>query len=503
MSDRLHGAQMTCPVVLDRTSKAWEALRPGPVYDIDTGAHLIDIDADVIAEAERTTALMVELGIPIPIDYGHAIQRASGGEPAKTYGRVLGASRSDDGKLLIDVDLTDGGRELLSGSEGAYWVSPAFGSGPLHHPETGERLADRYIESHTITPIPRQNALNGIALSKGPTPPAMLARFASDDETYAFRRGLEEAAAKAINDAYGHAPQYLSLRGWQSEDRDAESGTFGASYYYGEPERHWLFQLDWSRDVSGAVTASNPVPAVERTIIEPMTTQEQAARAVSLSKEDCMSMQTMDVTALVAPLDAGVELSKADPVSVEVPPEAAKVLEGAIVLAKQHREALDKARKDLADAEKRATAAESAAAVAGEAGVQLSKLRERLDGLEAYKAQVEAEKAEAAKLALAREQVRPLIEDGSIPEGAEERMVSTAIALGKDAFAEHIKGSRAAGLFKPGTFSPMAPGRPVGASGAPDDAGRAAAFEARIVELSKEKKISRGQAAALLLAGGA
>lgn len=488
---------MTCPVVLDRTSKAWEALRPGPVYDMDTGEHLIDLTPDKIEAARAALAMMRERGIGVPFDYAHAIQRNRNGEPAKTYGTVADVSVDEAGKLLVVPDLTSGGAALLDGSEGAYWLSPAFGAGPLHDPETGEVLAPLYIESITITPTPRQNGLAGIALSKDVTPPAMLARLNSLDEIHAFREGMEAAAAKAISATFGHSPEYLSVRQWEGD----EGGTMGVSYYFGEPERHWLMQLDWSRDEAGVVTASNPVEAVERTIIEPkQVNTEPAPVAVSLAKEGGLHMQTVDITALVAPLDAGVELSKAKQVSIEVPDEAAEVLEKAVALSRDLRSNLDEAKQGQAAAVARATKAEAKAELAEDAGIQLAKANERIEALEAKQAEADAKAAQLAKEKVAAEQVDALIGDGSLHLSKRDGWVNRALTLGREGFDALVADFREDGTLKAGKHAPSVIDRPAGASvGKADAKAEAAALNDRITALSKERSISRGEAMQLIL----
>lgn len=499
MSDRFHGAQVTCPVALDRTSKTWQALRPGPVYDIDTGAHLIDLDPASIVRDRDTLALMQSKGIPIPIDYGHAIQRTRTGEPVKTYGKIVDAAIDDDGRLVVTPDLTEAGRALLDGSEGAYWLSPAYGAGPLHDPETGERLADRYIESITITPTPRQNRLEGISLSKGSTSPAMLARFNNDREAKAFHEALQAAVADTVRRTHGHSPNYISIRMWEGD----ESGTVGASYWTDEPEMSWLWLMDWTRDESGTVTASNPRMAEERIVFEPKDDTEQAARAVSLSKEVGMALQTVDVTALVARLGNGAELSKTSPVTIEVPAEAAKVLEGAIELSRQQTKALDEAKGAAQAAEARAIKAEAQAEAAAGDSIQLAKAEERIAALEAKQAEAEAKAAELAKAQEAAEQVDALVGDGSVHLSKRAKWLERAVSLGREGFDALVSDLRDDGTLRAGKHAPMVLDRGAGANvGQPDGKAQAALAESKIIELAKAEGITRIDAVRRLMKTG-
>jgi phage I-like protein len=147
--------------------KPVQLLRVGPLYDLDTGAHVLDVTDDLCASIAATASAV---GYSLPIDHGHSLYRAqSAGEAhdgVPLFGRIVALEHVPGAGLFGVPEWTESGRSMLSASPGLLYLSPTI-LGQAHDPATGAALPGRALHSVSLTPTPRQNNLETLALSRG------------------------------------------------------------------------------------------------------------------------------------------------------------------------------------------------------------------------------------------------------------------------------------------------------------------------------------------------
>jgi len=174
-------------------------LRPGPVYDPKSGELVIDITdelcRDVVAGFEALGGRWT-----VPFDLDHGLQRGKTPEEKQTYGAALGFEYREGEGVFAKPALNAQGTSLLGNNPDTYFISPVIHPRPLHDPDTGERIAEAWVESLSFTGLPRQTRLAPAALSRAglgedARPMLLLARFESADE---HRQRLANAVRKLL-----------------------------------------------------------------------------------------------------------------------------------------------------------------------------------------------------------------------------------------------------------------------------------------------------------------
>ena len=146
-----------------------QLLRVGPLHDLDTGAHVLDVTDELCAAIAATAAAT---GFGLPIDHGHALYRAQSAGQAHDsiplYGRIVALEHVPGVGLMGVPEWTEAGRAMLAASPGLLYLSPTI-LGQAHDPATGVALPGRALHSVSLTPTPRQDRLETLALSRGDT----------------------------------------------------------------------------------------------------------------------------------------------------------------------------------------------------------------------------------------------------------------------------------------------------------------------------------------------
>ena len=156
-------------------NKDLHVLRPGTLYDLDSGEMVMNMTEDSAREIARTTNLMIQSGHAVPISFEHGIeggQRGQNGADRRPYGMILGVYYDEHrrgiyarkqwtklGKSLLLDSMTEDGRTAVR-------VSPRVIMKPAYHPSTGERLGESYMDVISLTTLPRQDRMEPVALSR-------------------------------------------------------------------------------------------------------------------------------------------------------------------------------------------------------------------------------------------------------------------------------------------------------------------------------------------------
>lgn len=144
--------------------KVAQLMRVGPLHDAYTGAHLLDVTDELLASIVTAAGA----GFSIPIDYAHALYGAqAGGTDAAAvplYGRVTALEHRPGDGLYGVPEYTAAGAAMLSANPGLLFFSPTL-VGTMHDPATGKPLG-RGLHSVSLTPTPRQNNIDSLALSR-------------------------------------------------------------------------------------------------------------------------------------------------------------------------------------------------------------------------------------------------------------------------------------------------------------------------------------------------
>lgn len=161
----------------DDGTRTLHVLRRGPLYDVDSGSMLLDVDADMVSAIVANGNALIAAGQTIPVSVEHGIERGQRGDKDAdrlAYGSVLGFEERD-GEVYARVRYTAEGREYLArqvtgvrgaeGEETAVYVSPRV-MADFAHPDTGESMG-RVIDVVSLTTGPRQNRMRPVELSRG------------------------------------------------------------------------------------------------------------------------------------------------------------------------------------------------------------------------------------------------------------------------------------------------------------------------------------------------
>lgn len=144
--------------------KVAQLMRVGPLHDAYTGAHLLDVTDDLLASIVTAAGA----GFSIPIDYSHALYGAqAGGTDAASvplFGRVTALEHRPGDGLYGVPEYTAAGAAMLTANPGLLFFSPTL-VGTMHDPATGKPLG-RGLHSVSLTPTPRQDSLDSLALSR-------------------------------------------------------------------------------------------------------------------------------------------------------------------------------------------------------------------------------------------------------------------------------------------------------------------------------------------------
>ena len=144
--------------------KVAQLMRVGPLHDAYTGAHLLDVTDDLLASIVAASGA----GFSIPIDYSHALYGAqAGGTDAASvplFGRVTALEHRPGDGLYGVPEYTAAGAAMLTANPGLLFFSPTL-VGTMHDPATGKPLG-RGLHSVSLTPTPRQDSLDSLALSR-------------------------------------------------------------------------------------------------------------------------------------------------------------------------------------------------------------------------------------------------------------------------------------------------------------------------------------------------
>lgn len=426
----------SAPADVSTDATLWEAARLGSVYDMDTGKHVIDIDAAMYADIEKAFAVQKECGVSVPFDLKHGMSR---GGDQRSYGDVTSII-SEGGLLKLGHAVNELGTELVK--SGGMKLSPTL-RGPFYHPSTGEFVSDTYMESCAITPHPMQDQISAVELGKG-MPRRMLAKFDTSIEVEEFDSRLRLAALALTKKSGYPEAEWVNLREWRGD----ESGQLVVSFWADGDEQTFLL-MDWVRD-GDAVTVSSARPAKQ--VTEYVESKEPTSPiTVTLAKTKGANMRKYDFTVLLsaciaADSGAGVELSKPDIFEAELPNALADAL-GAVV------ERINAQSVELAKANALAVSATADAANSVELSKQVGTLSAELkaiqderaiDKLNAEADAWAAELGKAGRIFEGRVNAEGIVEDDTRPTWA-----GLYKQLGKDAAVKFADETRAAKSFKP------------------------------------------------------
>lgn len=142
-----------------------QLMRVGPLHDAYTGDELLTVTDEMLAAMVAAASVA---GYSLPIDHGHALYaaQASGADHAdvRLYGRIVSLEHRPGVGLFGLPEWTPAGVELLRSQPGLLYFSPTI-VGTMHDPATGRPLG-RGLHSVSLTPTPRQDRIDSLALSR-------------------------------------------------------------------------------------------------------------------------------------------------------------------------------------------------------------------------------------------------------------------------------------------------------------------------------------------------
>jgi hypothetical protein len=155
--------------------KDLHVMRLGPLYDLDSGEMVLNLNEESAREIARTTQRMIEAGHVVPISFEHGIeggQRGQDGSDRRPYGQIEAVYYDEQrrgiyarkgwtklGKSLLVAAMTEDGKTAMR-------ISPRVKMRPAYHPATGERLGESYMDVVSLTTLPRQDSMEAVALSR-------------------------------------------------------------------------------------------------------------------------------------------------------------------------------------------------------------------------------------------------------------------------------------------------------------------------------------------------
>lgn len=162
------------------TPRPVHVMRPGPLYDPDSGELLFDLTVDDLARIAASTNAYMAAGYTIPLSFNHGIEEGQYGLPLdhidqRVYGEARRFYMRDD-RLYADVVLTQHGWAFLSpqrtgevgptgGEATALYISPRVRFDGVTDPNTGAALGT-VLDVISLTPTPRQNRMRPVELSR-------------------------------------------------------------------------------------------------------------------------------------------------------------------------------------------------------------------------------------------------------------------------------------------------------------------------------------------------
>lgn len=163
----------------DDGTRVVHVLRRGPLYDVDSGDFLMDVDDATVAAIVENGNALIAAGQRMPVSREHGIERGQrGADTADTraYGSIV--EFINRGDVYARVRWSELGRGYLAeqrtgvrgaqGEETAVYISPRV-MARFAHPDTGENLG-RVVDVITLTTGPRQNRMAPVELSRSTEP---------------------------------------------------------------------------------------------------------------------------------------------------------------------------------------------------------------------------------------------------------------------------------------------------------------------------------------------
>lgn len=142
-----------------------QLMRVGPLHDAYTGEELLTVTDEMLAAMVAAASVA---GYSIPIDHGHALYAAQAFgvdySDVKLYGRIVSLDHRPGVGLFGVPEWTPAGVELLQSQPGLLYFSPTI-VGTMHDPATGRPIG-RGLHSVSLTPTPRQDRIDSLALSR-------------------------------------------------------------------------------------------------------------------------------------------------------------------------------------------------------------------------------------------------------------------------------------------------------------------------------------------------
>lgn len=254
-----------------------QLMRVGPLHDAYTGEELLTVTDEMLAAMVAAASVA---GYSIPIDHGHALYaaQASGADHAdvRLYGRIVSLEHRPGVGLFGVPEWTPAGVELLQSQPGLLYFSPTI-VGTMHDPATGRPIG-RGLHSVSLTPTPRQDRIDSLALSR-----ATAGAVSPKGEAMAANQGTGTPKPDDVVTLSRDEHSALMLARQQLDEvraeRDAlKDGSVALSQRVEALESAAL-QRQVADEIREAEAAGKVVTAELRTLL---ASQPQAARAVIL-----------------------------------------------------------------------------------------------------------------------------------------------------------------------------------------------------------------------------
>lgn len=146
-----------------------QILRVGAVYDQMDGELVIDVTDEMCAALVASAGAA---GFGVPIDHGHTLIRrqmdGAAHDDVQVYGRVAALDHRPGLGVWATPDWNDHGAGYVASNPGTLFISPTLQPAGFD-PRTGAKVAGRILHSVSITPTPRQDSLDSLALDRAAT----------------------------------------------------------------------------------------------------------------------------------------------------------------------------------------------------------------------------------------------------------------------------------------------------------------------------------------------
>lgn len=246
----------------------WHALRLGDVYDPDSGELVVTVTDELCRDI--VTAFDAFGGrMQTVLGRDHGLFRKAGDK--RSRGAVAKVRHAEGEGLFITPSLNALGRDEVAAEGGALWLSPTI-KGPAFDPSSGERVSGAWMPEVTLTPMPRQDRLQAVSLSRdgdAPVQQVALARFeGADGSANAHREQLAQAARVALAEA-GITPGHMVVEDWSDQMVVVNAWRWDD----GDISYDKWFRFDVADGDDGRPVLSN------RTEVQPLRTYEPVASA--------------------------------------------------------------------------------------------------------------------------------------------------------------------------------------------------------------------------------